>query len=166
MRKHWLLDGYAFGCLLFTLHCFLADGATLISWSWTGYPITGPLPNLHGSLTHVSQALGVLLSIVPLSESSAPNFLSHPLWFVYGSAGAYVMYAYRDWLGYIGGANFALFLASIIPTVMARAAASGNVGKVFMIAMLTTALFDVFNTFTVAYAFVPGGEYFRERSDL
>ncbi|KAJ3556781.1 hypothetical protein NM688_g1829 [Phlebia brevispora] len=166
VRKHSILDGVAFGSLLFTLHCFLSDPSTLIAWSWTGYPVKGPLPILHGSLTHVAQAIGLLLPILTLNDSGLPGFLSHPLWFAYGCAGAYVTYAYRDWLGYIGGLNFAVFLSSIIPVVMSRAACSGHVARTYATAMLVVSLFDVFSTFTVAYAFVPMGEYFRERTDL
>ena len=75
-------------------------------------------------------------------------------------------YAYRDWTGYIGGVNFAVFLSSVIPLVLSRAGSNGHIAKTFTIGMLTAALFDVINTFTVAYAFVPGGEYFRERTDM
>lgn len=164
-RKHSILSGFTLGCLIFTLHCFVADSGTLIAWSWTGYPLKGPLPNLHGSLTHVAQAFGLLLPILTLNSGS-PDFLSHPLWFAYGCAGAYVTYAFRDWPGYIGGMNFAVFLMSIIPLVLGHAARNGHIARTYTIAMLTTALFDVINTFTVAYAFVPGGEYLRERTDL
>ena len=50
----WLAASISLGSLLFTLHCLLEDSSTLIAWSWTGYPINGPVPHLHGSLTHVA----------------------------------------------------------------------------------------------------------------
>lgn len=165
-RRHSILDGIALGSLIYTLHCFVADSSTLIAWSWTGYPLKGPVPNLHGSLTHVAQAVGLLLPLLALNSTGLPSFLSSPLWFAYGCAGAYATYALRDWPGYIGGLNFAVFLMSIMPLVLSRAACSGRVARTFTVAMLVTSLFDVLATFTVAYAFVPGGEYLRERTDL
>lgn len=136
----------------------------MIAWSWTGYPITGPLPHLHGSLTHLAQAVGLILPLVISSIAPTSTLLSHPLWFAYGSTSAYVMYSYSDWLGYIGGLNLAVFLMSIIPSVLMRAASSSSMAKTYFTAMLVVILFDVFGTFTVAYAFVPLGEYFRERT--
>lgn len=136
----------------------------MIAWSWTGYPITGPVPHLHGSLTHLAQVLGVLLPLALSSFAPDLHALSHPLWFVYGSVSAYTMYSYSDWIGYAGGLNLAVFLMSIIPSVLMRAASCGSVAKTHFTAMLMVCLFDVFGTFTVAYAFVPFGEYFRERT--
>ncbi|GJE85586.1 Frag1/DRAM/Sfk1 family-domain-containing protein [Phanerochaete sordida] len=159
-RTNWLADGFALGSYLFTLHCFLSDGSTLIAWSWTGYPIQGPLPHLHGSLTHVAQAVGLVLTAALPSD-----WLVHPAWFLYGAASATVMYLYKDWPGYLGGWHFALFLTAAAPAVLGAAAANRHVAKTFFVAFLAAALFDVANTFTVAYAFVPGGGLFRERTN-
>lgn len=159
-RVNWVQDGFALGSFIFTLHVFISDPSTLIAWSWTGYPVKGPLPHLHGSLTHVAQALGLMLAAAINSEH-----LAHPLWFAYGSASAAAMYLNKDWLGYIGGWNFALFLMSVIPVVLSSAARNKHIGKTYFTAFLVVALFDVMSTFTVAYAFVPGGEYFRERTN-
>lgn len=159
IRTNWLLDGFTLGSFVFTLHCFVTDPSTLISWSWTGYPLKGPLPHLHGSLTHVAQAIGLLVPTI-----AGDRILSHPLYFDYGMWSAIGMYWYKDWLGYFAGWNFALFLMSIFPTVLSCASANKHIGKTYFLAFLVAALFDVINTFTVAYAFVPGGEYFRERT--
>ncbi|KAI0806029.1 Frag1/DRAM/Sfk1 family-domain-containing protein [Irpex lacteus] len=162
-RTNWAFDGIALGSLIFTLHCFVADSSTLIAWSWTGYPVKGPQIHLHGSLTHVAQAVGLLL---PTLFGSSSSMFSSPLWFAYGSASAYVTYAYKDWTGYVGGLTFAVFLMSIIPLVFGRAASNKYLARTYTLAFLINALLDVVNTFTVAYAFVPGGEYLRERTDI
>ncbi|KAI0926280.1 hypothetical protein AcW1_008492 [Taiwanofungus camphoratus] len=163
----WLPIGFAFGTLMFTLHNMLADPSTLIAWSWTGYPIRGPMPHLHGSLTHIAQAVGLCLPIILTGIfANGARLLLHPLWFAYGGASAYVVYAYKDWLGYTGGLNFAVFLMSILPPVLQRVTATGQVAKTLCIAWLVVSLLYVVSTFTVAYAFVPGGEYLRERTDL
>ncbi|EMD33459.1 hypothetical protein CERSUDRAFT_160367 [Gelatoporia subvermispora B] len=161
----WICNALALGSLLFTLHELLAESSTTIAWSWTGYPITGPEPNRHGSLTHLAQAAGILLAVI-LSGPSGSALLSHPLWYAFGCACAYVMYSYKDWLGYAGAMGLAAFLMSVIPVIMQRAAATGKVARTYGVAWLVVVVFDVASTFTVAYAFVPGGEPFRERTDL
>ncbi|KAF8622551.1 hypothetical protein AX15_006904 [Amanita polypyramis BW_CC] len=148
------------GSLLFTLTNLLVDSGTLIAWSWTGYENgvpRGPLPHLYGYLTLVAQALGLMLNLRLVSSMG---------WFLYGAASAFVLYQYRNWLGYIGGLNFTLFIMSIISVVFQRAAATPNPFVTYSTAMLIYCLFQVAGVFTVAYAFVPGGEYFRERTDL
>ncbi|KAI0329269.1 hypothetical protein GY45DRAFT_1253146 [Cubamyces sp. BRFM 1775] len=176
-QPHWFPASLALGSFLFALHSLLSDPSTLIAWSWTGYPIKGPVPSVHGSLTHVAQALGLALAAF-LSRATLPatattsgparDALAHPLWLALGSGSAYVMYAYKDWAGYAGGLGVAFFLMSVWPSVWARAAEAGRgrVARTAAMAWLVVCLFDVASTFTVAYAFVPGGEYFRERTDL
>ena len=166
MRKHWFLDSFALGSLIFSLHSLLGDSTTLIAMSWTGYPVKGPVPQLHGSITHLAQAIGLLLPVVLASYIPGSSLLSSPLWFSYGCASTYVMYSYSDWLGYAGGLNLTVFLMSIIPSVMVRAATSkGSAGNTYAVVMLVVALYYVASVFTVAYAFVPAGQYFRERTN-
>ncbi|KAI0636196.1 Frag1/DRAM/Sfk1 family-domain-containing protein [Trametes polyzona] len=168
--QHWLPASLALGSLLFSIHSLVGDGSTLIAWSWTGYPIRGPVPNVHGSLTHVAQALGLGLAALLSSAPSAGRLraaLTHPLWLAAGAGSAYVMYAYRDWAGYAGGLGTAFFLMSVLPAVWARAAEAGRgrEARTVALACLVMAVFVVVSTFTVAYAFVPGGQVFRERTD-
>jgi len=163
----WIACAVSLGSLIFTLHNLLADPSTLIAWSWTGYPIKGPVPHLHGSLTHVAQVVGLCLPLILNGLTpDGSHILLHPLWFAYGSAGAYVMYSYKNWLGYAGGLNFAIFLMSIIPAVLKRSSATGKTARTFFTAWLLVAVFVFVSVLTVAYAFVPGGQYFRERTDL
>ncbi|KAF7975727.1 hypothetical protein HWV62_8699 [Athelia sp. TMB] len=166
---HWLAAAAALGGLIFSLHTLLSDSGTLIAWSWTGYadrkPL-GPLPHLHGSVTLVAQALGLLIPII--SPTWGQRILVHPIWFAYGCANAFIMYQYRNWLGYIGGLNLAVFLMSIIPHVLQGAALASKKGmpKTYFTAWLVACLLDLAGVWTVAYAFVPGGVYLRERTDI
>lgn len=167
--SHWLTAAAALGGLIFSLHTLLADSSTLIAWSWTGYADRqprGPLPHLHSSLTLVAQALGLLIPLI--SPAWGQRVLVHPLWFAYGGASAFVMYQYRNWLGYIGGLNLAVFLMSIIPHVLQGAALASKRGmaKTYFTVWLVACLLDLAGVWTVAYAFVPGGVYLRERTDL
>jgi hypothetical protein len=177
----WLPASLALGSLVFGLHTFLADSSTLVAWSWTGYPIKGPVPHLHGSITLAAQAAGVLLFLAlwrtALPAPAEPSdvtataqvqavgpassivhlLLANPLWYAAGSTGAYVLYTYKDWMGYLGGVVFAVFLSSIVPLVLQRAAAAADArgpAMVFFTAWLAVTLLDFFHVLTVAYAFV------------
>lgn len=160
VKAHSVAAALPLGSLLFILVNLFADSSTLIAWSWTGYENglpKGPSPHLHGPLTFIAQSLGLLLC------STQPSSFG---WFLYGAASAFVLYQYRNWPGYIGGLNFAVFVMSIIPLVLQRAAAARDPALTYSLAMLIYCLLQVAGVFTVAYAFVPGGEYFRERTGL
>ncbi|OCB84929.1 hypothetical protein A7U60_g8151 [Sanghuangporus baumii] len=161
--KSWFPGSLALGSLIFSLHCFLTDPSTLIAWSWTGYPIKGPLPHLHGTLTHIAQSVGLLLVLL---EPSANRVLTSPLWFFCGTISAYVLYSYKDWFGYYGGLGFAVFLMSIIPQTLQKAASSPFIGRTYFTAFFVTVLLYLANVWTVAYAFVPAGHLLRERTDF
>ncbi|KAH9943702.1 Frag1/DRAM/Sfk1 family-domain-containing protein [Amylocystis lapponica] len=161
----WLSGGIALGALLFLLHYLLSDASTLVAWSWTGYPISGPVPHLHGSLTHVAQVCGLALPLMLSNISTArPQISCTPC----GSHTGALPHACCTAAGMArlrGGLNFAVFLMSVVPAVLQRAA-SAHVAKTYGTAWLVVSLFQVASVFTVAYAFVPGGAYFRERTDL
>ena len=162
-KKHWLFQSIPLGGLIFCLHSYLTDASTMIAWTWTGYPVKGPVSNVHGSLTLLAQATGLA---IPIIFPSSLSMLSNPIWFLFGSINAYLLYAYDDWLGYLGGLGMAVFLMSIIPLVFSRVSETENVGRVYFTAFLVTIIIYLASTWTVAYAFVPGGVYLRERTDL
>lgn len=67
------------------------------------------------------------------------------------------MYAREDWVGYAGGLGLAVFLMSIVPSVVHRAAVAaqgGRAHKVFFTAWVVVSVLDFVSTMTVAYAFV------------
>lgn len=78
------------------------------------------------------------------------------------------MYQHRDWVGYIGGLNLAVFSMSMLPPVLSMVAesSSGHLAKTYTLVFFVTCLFYLASVWTVAYAFVPGGVYLRERTDL
>ncbi|KIM62789.1 hypothetical protein SCLCIDRAFT_24844 [Scleroderma citrinum Foug A] len=167
---HWLPSSIALGSLFFTLHCMFSDSSTIIAWSWTGYEDRqprGPMPHLYGSLTLIAQSVGLLIPAVLLPSTSSA-LLTHPVWFAYGCAAAFVMYNFRDWQGFAGGLNFAVFCMSVIPSILTQVAVrgSGKPGRTLFVAFFVAILFYLANVFTAAYAFVPGGTYFRERTNL
>ncbi|KAJ3507077.1 hypothetical protein NLJ89_g6510 [Agrocybe chaxingu] len=177
-RPSAFLSALPLGSLLFCIHNLLSDSSTLIAWSWTGYENRlprGPVPHLHGSVTISAMVLGTFIALWSVTRpNQKPNPFATQAWFMFGSASAYVMYAYRNWTGYVGGLSQAVFLMSILPLVFQKTAdaAVGGAGrelkivKVYTIAFAVYCVLNLASVFTVAYAFVPGGLYFRERTDL
>ena len=60
----------AFGALFFLLHTFCSDSSTIITWTWTGYPIKGPVPR-DGWIGVAAMAAGLVLSM----QQPQPFFL-------------------------------------------------------------------------------------------
>ncbi|EIN04946.1 hypothetical protein PUNSTDRAFT_92401 [Punctularia strigosozonata HHB-11173 SS5] len=164
----WLTAAVAGGSLVYSLHTFLSESSTLIAWLWTGYPITGPVPHLHGAMTIIAQCFGLLIPLALKGSGIGVDVLLHPVWFAYGTASAYTLYSYKNWVGYFGGLNLAIYLMSVIPPVLLELARAsrGREGKTFFSAFVVVCMLDLASVWTVAYAFVPGGAYLRERTDL
>lgn len=202
-QVHWLPAALALGSLIFSIHNLLAESSTLVAWSWTGYENgvpRGPLPHVHSALTILVQcaglALGTYASLGSTSSSLRSSdkatrsngsagldgaasrnhihiLISHPSFYAFGATSTYVLYMYRNWLGYAGGLGMAFFLMCVTPIVFEYTAAAtsngkthSNVGRTLGTAFLVYCLMILASIFTVAYAFVPGGVYFRERTDL
>ncbi|KAF5392189.1 hypothetical protein D9757_001378 [Collybiopsis confluens] len=166
--NHWLRGALPLGSLVFISHSLLSDPSTLIAWSWTGYQNgrpRGPLPHLHGSLTLLCQSIGLLIALYSV-KSSKLHLLANPLWLAFGYASSYSMYTYRNWPGYIGGLGLAVFVMASLPLIIHNASSTRTVFKTTFTAMMVYCLLVLADVWTVAYAFVPGGVYLRERTDL
>lgn len=179
-RGQWLLPSIALGSLIYSLHERLSDPSSLVTWSWSGFPIRGPHPHVHAPLTVLAQVLGALLALA-LSPSSSPtsaspgpgtgfpNITAHPLVFVIGVFSTYLLHTRTGWVGYTGGLLHAAFLTLITPSLLQNAGSAARAygaGRVFGTAWAVWIVFLFVGTFTVAYAFVPGAWSFRERTDL
>ena len=170
-----LLKALPIGSLLFSITTLLGDSSTLVAWSWTGYENRlprGPVPHLHGSLTIIAMVVGMFHALYSTirQQKGKQNLVKGHWWYMFGAGSTYVMYTYRNWLGYTGGFGVAMWLMSILPVVFESAAeeirAGKSVAKIYAVAMFFYCIMHVAGVFTVAYAFVPGGVYLRERTDL
>ncbi|TKA67899.1 hypothetical protein B0A55_09714, partial [Friedmanniomyces simplex] len=54
------LASLGFGGLMFALHYLLSDSSTIILWTWSGYPVRGPLAVPHGAWTIATMGLGLM----------------------------------------------------------------------------------------------------------
>ena len=141
-----------FGSIIHMLQTFNMDAGTIISWTWTGWPLTGPVLNPSAGLVIATAAFGAI------------NYPPVPIWPV-GLLGAFVLYRYPDWMGFYGGIAVVGFLASTFPKIV-RAASALSPARTFGRAHLVNIVLDIASVVTAAYAFVPLGWLLRERTDL
>ncbi|KAG9102614.1 hypothetical protein FRC06_001657, partial [Ceratobasidium sp. 370] len=161
-RSSLWMASVGLGGTWFALHSLFADSGTIVAWSWTGYPAKGPIPGVNSSaITLAALCIGLTLS----TSSTASRVVNHPAWLSTGAAACFVMYYFRDWAGHAGGLAYGLFLMSIFPKMIQESAFRGG-ALVYFTAWLTTVLLILADVWATAYAFVPGGAYMRERTDL
>ena len=86
--------------------------------------------------------------------------------FATASIGATFLYFFTGWWGYIGGLVLAVYLMVITVQFLYIASSHPNPGRVFGVAFLLYDILVLAHVWVVAYAFVPGGIYLRERTDL
>ncbi|KAH7341955.1 Frag1/DRAM/Sfk1 family-domain-containing protein [Rhizoctonia solani] len=159
--KTWM-SGVGLGGTIFALYSLFADSGTIVAWSWTGYPAKGPIPGVIPSAVTIS-ALCAGLALA--SSTSASRLVNHPTWLSVGAGACFVMYQYRDWVGYAGGLVYGLFLMSVFPKMLQESAFRGS-ALVYYLMWLTIIGLLLADVWATAYAFVPGGVYMRERTDI
>ncbi|TIA97466.1 hypothetical protein E3P96_03389 [Wallemia ichthyophaga] len=141
------LVGAGLGSYIWALHTYLSDPSTLLSWSWTGFPIQGPHPIYHSTVIVVGFVIGML----------SPKLLATSrVWHFFGTWCLGLCYYYDGWVSAGGAFGCAIFYPSLATTVFSsiRAYTPGRtLGAVFG----TYTVLVVAHTFTVAYEFVPLG---------
>lgn len=148
------------GATLYGLQNFLCDAAILILNVSEGYPILGPKPALHGVITIAAMALSIISgAILATSYILNPNVLSAIV------IGACVYHNASGWKAYISGLIISCGICLSSATIM-KAAAQFAPGPVFGIGLTFYAILSSMSVWTVTDAFVPGGEYMRERTDI
>lgn len=105
----------------------------------------------------VALGVGVLLS--------RQHWTSNFFWWLIGSAGAVLLYfAPRHW-AVIGGLILGVYTMSIWPAMIDRLF-SRPVARTLTIANLVYIILTLGSVWVVAFNFVPGGEYTRERTHV
>lgn len=157
----FFLAAFGLGSYVFALHFLLSDSSTLVMWTWDGYPITGPTPINGGLIFSFAAAAGVLASAY-----IHPNVLSGPLYsLVCGAGSAGVLYFNQGWVGYSGATVLVFYIASIALVIGQSVIGYCPIALLF-VAFFIHILLSLGSVWIVAYAFVPGGPLFRERTDI
>ncbi|KAH8890504.1 hypothetical protein GQ53DRAFT_177821 [Thozetella sp. PMI_491] len=153
-----LLAAFGIAGVFFGMHSLLSDTSTMILWVWDGYPIRGPVSNVHAYYTIAAMTGGIILSLY------RPGLVTS--WSAYGVAcvGAALVTLYHRWLGYTGAFTLAAYLPAIAIPLISNAAKK-NPGVAFGLGFFIYNLLVLFHVWVVAYAFVPGGPLVREHTD-
>lgn len=152
------LASLSIGGLFFALHSLLSDTSTMILWVWDGYPVRGPVSNVHGWYTIAAMTAGLTIGVL------RPGLVTSWTAFGVGSIGAAFLTLYHQWTGYYGALALTVYLMAIsIPLI-------GNAVKkspavTFGFGFLIYNFMVLFHVWVVAYAFVPGGPLVREHTD-
>lgn len=155
-----LLAGLGLGAYFNLLKSFLSDSSVLVYWNWEGYPIRGPTIYVGGLLHFAAFAGGLILSL-----KASPSKLTSALYTPLVIVSSYFLATYTNWAGFSGALGLTFYLASIGPSIC-HSAVGYNVTAVFFIAFFVSIMLSLASVWTVAYAFVPGGPYLREKSNL
>lgn len=153
-----LLASIGLGGVFFGLHSLLSDTSTMILWVWDGYPIRGPVSNVHGWYTIAAMTAGLILTMYRPAAVTT--------WTAYGIGciGAALLTVYQRWTGYYGALTIAAYLMAISVPLISNAAKK-RPGLTFGLGFLIYNFIVLFHVWVVAYAFVPGGPLVRERTD-
>ncbi len=153
------LLGLGLGGLFFGLHALLSDSSTMTLWNWEGYPVRGPLPAPHGAYTIAVMGVGVILGL--FYEGLARSWAFYGI----GCVGAAMLVQFTNWTGFYGGLLLAVYLMALSAPLISLSARK-NPGATYGLGFLVYNILILAHTWTVAYAFVPGGSLLRERTDL
>lgn len=153
----WLMASFGFGSVLFALHSMYTDSSTIMRWTVDGYPNYGPEPIPWGIVTIAALGLGLLISPMRRLTTSLA-------WYAVGCAACSVFYGFPAWHGYYGGLVLGFYLMSIMPATM-RAITTHPPFKTLLTGFMVYNVLCLAHVWVVAYAFVPGGVYARERTN-
>jgi hypothetical protein len=155
--ENWFLAAIGGGGYLFCLHSMFTDSTTISRWSLGGYPNTGPQPVPGGLMVIAAMATGLTLS-------SKRRWVTSFFWWAIGTAGLAVLHFNEGDIGFGGGIVFTIYALSLFPALF-RSLSRQPPGRTFLLAMLVYNFLALAHVWVVAYAFVPGGEVMRERTD-
>lgn len=154
-RTSSVLSGLGLGAALFFALTYMTDISNVPLWVWEGYPVHGPVVIPHGVLVVFTMVLGLLYGL-------RENALGVPKLLVFGGAMA-VLSQVKHFAGFAAGLVAVFYVTAVLPALL-RDAAQHHPAKSFGIGLFTMILYYFAETWTVAYAFVPGGWLLRERT--
>lgn len=159
-----LASTLGFGGLFFLLVLLFTDSGTSIAWSFEGYPTSGPFNVPHGSLTILALSVGVLLPLVAPSTSS--RLSTSAISYLGACLCAALTYSQTSWRSFVPALLLGAYSTLVFPRYLLSLVEHTSTPASFFLAFFFYCLLVLASTFAVAYAFVPGGNAFRERMDL
>ncbi|XP_013421096.1 PGAP2-interacting protein isoform X1 [Lingula anatina] len=154
-RPYWLSTGVGFGSLLYLTHWIFGEVSIATRWVVTGYPDHGPQPNPWGASILISLAFGILVCC---------RFSASKIWWIDGALSLVGLYYLPTWQGFACANLLAIYTMSIWPEMIDRLSRC-PAGPTLTLSVVTYLVEIFFSVWTVAYNFVPGGEFTREHTD-
>lgn len=146
-----------FGAVLFALHSMYSDSSTIMRWTVDGYPNYGPEPVPWGVATIAALGLGLWIS-------SMRRITTSMAWYAVGCIACAIFYCSAGWNAYYGGLVLGFYLMSIMPATV-RAITTHPPFKTLFTGFMVYNVLCLAHVWVVAYEFVPGGVYARERTN-
>ncbi|KAI9311698.1 Frag1/DRAM/Sfk1 family-domain-containing protein [Dichotomocladium elegans] len=153
----WFMASAGFGAVLFALHSMFSDSSTIMRWTVDGYPNYGPEPIPWGVATIAALGAGLLVS-------SMRRLTTSMAWYGVGCVACAAFYLFSGWTGFYAGLVLGFYLMSIMPATV-RAITTHPPFKTLFTGFLVYNVLCLAHVWVVAYEFVPGGVYARERTN-
>ncbi|ESO05364.1 hypothetical protein HELRODRAFT_111285 [Helobdella robusta] len=155
--KCWWKIGVGLGSLLYATQLICGEVSVITRWTVKGYPNTGPMPYPWGFLVLTFLVLGTYIS-------KFSNVVCSRTWLFVGCSSFFGLYYLNTWLAFLAGLLLTSFISSLWPTMILNAIQTGKSHRVISLSVFVWLLEMLFSVWTVAYNFVPGGIYTRERT--
>ncbi|KAK3732782.1 hypothetical protein RRG08_041092 [Elysia crispata] len=155
-RAHWLPCGLGLGSLFYLTQMCFGEASLITRWTVKGFPDTGPVPLPWGSL--------VLLSLLSGSVFG-PRYKRPLLCAILATACIFTLLLNSNpYIAFAAGCCLAHLTMCIWPMAI-EVATQSHPGLCLTVAAITYIVQVLFWVWTVAYNFVPYGEYTREHTD-
>ncbi|XP_060567906.1 PGAP2-interacting protein-like [Ruditapes philippinarum] len=151
-----LATGLGFGSLLFLINWVFGEVSLITRWTVRAYPDNGPEPYPWGACILVALCFGAYMS-------ACRHVAISKIWWFIGLVSFCALYYLPTWLGFTGGLILGVYALSIWPEMCDRVSRCPPARTLFL-AILVFMIQNFFLVWTVAYNFVPLGEYTRERT--
>lgn len=145
------------GCF-FAMHYLLSESSTMISWTWEGYPVRGPLAVPHGGYVILAMSAGLAMGL--FNPVMARGWAA----FGIGCMGALILTLDKNWYGFSGSLALATYIMAVTPALISSAVRHGP-ASTFGQGFFYYNIMVLYSVWVVAYAFVPGGPLVREHTD-
>lgn len=158
---YFLLAAAGLGSLFFAFQLYLSDSASLALWTWEGYPIRGPTP-----ITAAPFFFGaVILALIAILKVKDHGVFGSWWFSAFGTASILVFHNARHWVSFAGAVGYTFYLVAVTPVIF-KSIVGYNPALLFTTAFVFNIIISLTSIWIVAYAFVPGGPLFRERTDM
>ena len=148
--EEWPFIALALGSILFLTHWLFTSHGIIPRWSGLeAFPF--------GMLVIASMMTGMFLMYFSFTRTGA--------WWVVGFVGAILLAFGNELNALVGGMLLALTVPAFWFTITYKVQQQ-HAGRVGVVAILIYLIFLLGSVFTVTYAYIPGGEVFRENEEL